>query len=136
MVSAGVRDVLVLTGAVGAYGAGQKRSDDVVLLNVMVSLSGTDRSSVSLYLVARSGDGTTLDEAKQNNRMIKPGGTSHKAMEKTGLASAMTKYSGLFPLIEQEIKTWLALRDTCLRVEEPLHSAKREFLKRRECIAW
>ena len=51
MVSAGVDDVLILTGAVGAYEVGQERSIDAVLLNVVVSLSGTDRSSISLYSV-------------------------------------------------------------------------------------
>ena len=84
MVSAGIRDVLILTGAVGAYEAGQERSIDEVLLNVVVSLSGTDRSTVSLYLVTCSGDGTAMDEAKQMNRMTKLWGTSHRAMERLG----------------------------------------------------
>lgn len=53
-----------------------------------------------------------MDEAKQINRMITLWGTSHKAMEKTGLASAITKYSGSLLFIEQDIKSWVALRDT------------------------
>ena len=82
--------MLILTGAVGA---GQERSDDEVLLNVVVSLSGGDGSSVSLYLVACSWDGTALNEAKQINRMITLWGTSHKAMEEIKRSQASAGYS-------------------------------------------
>lgn len=96
MVSAGVRDVLILTGAVGVYGAGQEKSIDAVLLNVVVSLSGTDRSSISLYSVPCSGDDTTLDAAMQTSRTIKLWETRHGAI---ALASEKTRcnLAGNFP---------------------------------------
>lgn len=91
---AGVRDML--TGALGAYGAGQEESNDEVLLKVVMSLVGTDRSSGIPSLVPCSGDGTTLDEAMQINKMNKLWGTSHRAIEVTALASKRTRCSGGF----------------------------------------
>ena len=86
--------MLILTWAVGAYGAGQERSIDGVLLSVVDSLSGTDRSRVSLNTVPCSGDGTPLDDAMQTDSMIRPYRTGHEAIERTTLASEMTKCSG------------------------------------------
>lgn len=91
---AGVRDMFILTGAVGAYGAGQERSNDEVLLKVVVWFSRTDRPSEPMSLVLGSGDGATLDEAMQTNKMNKLWGTSHKAIERTALVSKRTSCSG------------------------------------------
>lgn len=67
--STGVRDMLMLTSAVGAYVAGQDRVSDEGLLRVVMSPSGINKSKEIFSFVPCSEDVTTLDEAMQTNHV-------------------------------------------------------------------
>ena len=89
-----VRDELFLASAVGAYGAGQERSNEKGFLKVVRLLSGTDRSSEYLSLVPCSGEIITLGRTMQTYIMSKLWGKCHEAIKRTPLESKGTKCSG------------------------------------------
>ena len=70
--------MLRLTRVVASEGAGQAGSKDGVSLEFVMSLSGADDSREWFSSV---GNGTTLDEVMQTNKMTSLWGISHEVIE-------------------------------------------------------